>query len=527
MTFEILMVTSEVYPLAKTGGLGDAVSGLARAVRNQSMPVTIMLPGWRNTLQKLQNVQHIAVLPDAPGGPVTLMAGYCPVLGARIVLVCNDALFDRDGFYVNADGQEYTDNGIRFAALSMAAACVARGIASLPRPAVLHVHDWHAALAPLFMHQLGVKDVKSVLTLHNVAFQGIYPMSMAPSLGIHHRYCGPDGMEFWGQLNFLKAGIQFADRITVVSRNYAREILTPRFGCGLEGSLAARHDDVIAIPNGIDTTVWDPAQDMYLGQAKFSAAHMENKALCKQTLQAIYGLPLRKDAFLLAMGSRLTGQKMADVAIQAIPMALEKYPSLQLCIMGKGETQAETALLELAQRYPRRCGVHIGYSEARAHLLHAGADALLHGSRFEPFGLTPLYAMRYGTVPLASRVGGMVDTIQDAGPHCSTGVLSRATGILFEGDSAADMVRAIERAMALKALPFVWRTLQRNAMTAPMGWERTAPLYVDVYRTLRSDIALDRADPSNSGKPEYLALSPGRQAAIFARSALTAASQAP
>lgn len=492
MTLETLMVTSEAYPLAKTGGLGDAVSGLARSLSAENITATIMMPAWRNTIDKLHDVRPLTQIDDLPGGSARLFAGECPALGLRVLLLKNDNLFDRDGLYVDSNGVEYADNAVRFAALSMAAAYVGRGLPGLPRPSIIHAHDWHAALTPLFLHQLGVGDVRTVLTLHNVAFQGVYPLEMASELGILEQYCTPDALEFWGRMNFLKAGIQFSDRITVVSQNYSREILTPRFGCGLEGLFAARGHDLLAIPNGIDTELWDPRHDPYLGSKTFSADRMDNKAACKQRLQAAYGLTPDRTSFLLAMGSRLTEQKMVDVAARALPLALEQYPRLQVCILGQGDRRAETELSELAQRYPGRCGVHIGFSEAQAHLLHAGADALLHGSRFEPFGLTPLYSMRYGTIPIASRVGGMVDTIVDPGPNEGSTDVSRATGLLFEGESERDMLDGIARAIALHDMPLIWRTLQRNAMTAPMGWERCAPMYAHLYQALRPDVALGR-----------------------------------
>lgn len=507
MALEILMVTSEAFSIAKTGGLGDAVSGLARSLAAENISVTILMPGWRNAREKLHDLHPLARLDDLPGGSATVLRGECKALGLPVLLLCNDSLFDRDGLYVDSDGHEYADNAIRFAALSMAAAYVGRGLPGVARPAIIHAHDWHAALTPLFLHQMGVADVRTVLTLHNVAFQGVYPWEMAAELGIHERYRTSEVLEFWGRMNFLKAGIQLADRITVVSGNYAREILTPRFGCGLEGLFAARGPDLLAIPNGIDTGLWDPRHDPYLGSKTFSADRMENKAACKQRLQTAYGLKANRSSFLLAMGSRLTEQKMVDVAARALPLALDKYPLLQVCILGQGDRHAEKELSELAQRYPQRCGVHIGFSEAQAHQLHAGADALLHGSRFEPFGLTPLYAMRYGTIPIASRVGGMVDTIADPGAGQGGAAMSRATGLLFEGESEYDMLEGIDRAISLHAMPLLWRTLQRNAMTAPVGWERCAPEYAHLYQALRPDVVLGRV-------PERATAARGRTAAF-------------
>ncbi len=489
MAFELLMVTSEAWPLAKTGGLGDAVGGLAKALRSGGAGVTILMPAWRGTQDQLAGMHRVTELPGLPGGPAELYAGYCPALGCRVLLLRNDALYDRDSLYVTPEGDEYDDNAVRFAALSMAAAYVAQGLPGVTVPAVVHAHDWHAALASVYMHQFGVQDIKTILTLHNVAFQGVYPMMPAEQLGLYPEYLTADGLEYWGKLNFLKAGLLYSDCITVVSHNYAREILTPRFGCGLESVLAARIDKMVAIPNGIDTMLWNAGRDTYLHGKTFTADRLENKVACKTALQKAYGLDADRGAFLLAMGSRLTEQKMVDVALQALPQALDAMPKLQVCILGQGERRAERELVQLAQRYPGRCGVYIGYSEARAHRLHAGADALLHGSRFEPFGLTPLYAMRYGTIPIASRVGGMVDTIVDPGLVAETNRLYRATGILFDGEAAEDMRSAIERAVTLRQRPLVWRTMQRNAMLAPMGWEQSAPLYSQLYQSLRPDVA--------------------------------------
>jgi starch synthase len=401
-------------------------------------------------------------------------------------------LYDREGYYVAPDGSEYSDNAVRYAALAHAAARLAQGVDTVPRPHIVHAHDWHAALTPLLMHQKRIKDVKTVLTLHNVAFQGVFPMALADSLDIAHEYRTGDGMEFWGQLNFLKAGIRYADLITVVSSNYAREILTPKFGCGLEGVLAQRGSDLISIPNGIDTRLWDPEVDIYLRGCNFSAEHLSKKAACKSRLQHSFGLQQNPRATVMAMGSRLTLQKMADLAASAIPSSLDAHPDLQVCVIGQGDHRLEAALQDVAARYPGRCGVHIGFDEGQAHLLHAGADMLLHGSRFEPFGLTPLYSMRYGTVPIASKVGGMADTILDPGGHRPLGVMRTGTGILFEGEQPDDMTNAIDRALALRAHPEVWRAMQMNGMRADFSWAKTAPAYLSAYQSLCPNVALDR-----------------------------------
>ena len=403
VALKILAVSAEAFPLAKTGGLGDAVSGLSGCLDAIGAHVTLLLPGYREAMHHVSGVHQVARLEGLPGGgAASLLLGESRELGLPVFLLKNDALYDRDGVYADPDGVEYPDNAMRFAALAQVAARIAAGIASVPRPDIVHAHDWHAALTPLYLKQLRVSDVKTVLTLHNIAFQGLFPMGLAQSLGIEQRFCCDDGAEFWGQLSFLKAGIRYADLITVVSGNYAREILTAKFGCGLEGVLADRRSDLISIPNGIDTVLWNPQRDPYLPQHPFSAENLANKALWKRELQHSFGLAQDRTATVMAMCSRLTTQKMADVAACAIPMALDAHPSLQVCIIGRGDKALEAALKKVGERYAGRCGVQIGFDERRAHLLHAGADVLLHGSRFEPFGLTPLYAMRYGAIPICS-----------------------------------------------------------------------------------------------------------------------------
>ncbi|MGB6103178.1 MAG: glycogen synthase GlgA [Pusillimonas sp.] len=492
MALKILTVTAEAFPLAKTGGLGDAVSGLGQSLAAMpGLQLSLMLPAYPGTLETVRYLRRVAVLTDMPGGDAVLLAGECPELGLPVLLLQNDALYRRVGLYVAADGSEHKDNAVRFAALAHAAVRVARGIESVLRPNIVHCHDWHAGLVPLLIRQQGVQEVKTVLTLHNVAFQGVFPGQRAAALGIAERYCADRGEEAAGCLNFLEAGIRHADLITVVSHNYAREILTPVFGCGLEGALRARARDMVAIPNGIDTRLWNPQCDPYLGGNAFSAEQPGNKKQCKRELQRSFGLREDDAAVLMAMGSRLTTQKMADVAADAIPLALRAHPALQVCIMGQGDKLLERRLATLAQAYPGRCGVHIGFDEARAHQLHAGADMLLHGSRFEPFGLTPIYAMRYGAIPIGSRLGGMADTIIDPGAQQPAAAMRAGSGILFDGDRAQDMVRAISRALSLHAQPDIWRAMRRNAMRADFDWAGTAPMYVRAYQALRPDVALN------------------------------------
>ncbi|WP_086065569.1 glycogen synthase GlgA [Bordetella genomosp. 8] len=489
---KILAVTSEAFPLAKTGGLGDAVSGMARALHESGTAITLMLPAYRGTIEKLTQVREIARLRRLPGGEARLLHGICPALGGvPVLLLQNDKLYDRDTLYTDAEGREYEDNGIRFAALAHAAARVAAGTTRIPRPDIVHAHDWHTGLVPMLVRDKGI-NVRTVLTIHNMAFQGVYPMHMADAMGIHPRHLTVEGIEYWGQLSFLKAGIRHADRITTVSHTYAREILTERFGCGLEGVLATRLHDLLAVPNGIDPEEWDPANDVHLDGYAFSASNMDNKPRCKVRLQRHFGLTENPRAPVLVMGSRLTSQKMADLAVQAIPRMLDDYPDLQVAVLGQGEKWIEAALRQLQRCYPGRCAARIGFDEETAHILHAGGDMLLHGSRFEPFGLTPLYAMRYGTIPIGSRVGGMADTITDPGVRAGRDAMRNATGVLFDGETADAMAGAITRAISLYRRPAIWQAMRHRAMTTDFSWERVVPSYDSLYRSLMPDDAVQQ-----------------------------------
>lgn len=467
---------------------------MARALAQAQALPTLLLPAYRGVAQRLQSLCPVADLPGLPGGDARLLSGICPQSGLPFLLLDNDALYDRDGLYLDSGGQPYPDNALRYAALAHASVRIAQGLPGLPRPDLVHAHDWHAALAPLLLRAAGIEDVKSVLTIHNLAFQGQAPLEDAAALGIGPAFRGEDGAMAWGQLNFMKAGIRYADRVTTVSQRYAREILTPAFGCGLDGVLRERETDLLAIANGIDTQLWNPTRDPHLGPLRYSAADLANKRLCKAAVQHEYGLREDPQAVLMIMCSRLTGQKMADVAAQALPQALEAHPSLQVAVLGQGERHLEAALAELAGRFPRRCAVRIGYDEAGAHRLHAAGDVLLHGSRFEPFGLTPLYAMRYGTLPIGSRVGGMADTIADPGPHQPLTAMARATGVLFDGDAPADMAAAIARALHLHGHATLWRAMQRNAMTADFSWRPAVAQYLALFQALGGD----RAAPAES-----------------------------
>ena len=448
------------------------VSAYAVALRDAGVDVTILIPAYPCALERAVDLTPVARMTGLPGGDAKLLRGQMPDSGVPVLLLQMDHLFAREGLYRDPHGRDYLDNLTRFASLAAAATRVARGVRNLKRPDIVHAHDWHAGLTPLYMRLAGVA-AKSVFTIHNLAFQGNHPLTLGGWIGVPPELLAPAlsderSIEFYGSLSMMKAGIVHADRVTTVSQRYAREILTPHFGHGMQGVLQAQAGKLSGIVNGIDKASWNPASDAYIARP-YSVDDTAGKQACKRELQQAFGVTRDPFAPLVAIGSRLTEQKLADVVVQALPELLERHPRLQFAILGQGERDLEQAVQELAAAWPGRVGVQIGYDERYAHMLHAGADMLLHGSRFEPCGLTQLYAMRYGTIPVASRVGGLADTIIDYAPHDASGEDS-ATGFLFDGETVDDVVRALGRALAAFRQPSSWHALQRNAMSRDFGW---------------------------------------------------------
>jgi starch synthase len=502
LSLNVLLVASEAVPLAKTGGLGDMVSAYAAALREAGVDAMILIPAYPKALQTVDGLQKVSSVTGLPGGDGALYRGRMPDTGVPVILLRMDHLYAREGLYQDAKGRDYEDNAIRFASLSAAAVKVAEGIRGLKKPDIVHAHDWHSGLTPLLMKQAGM-HAKSVFTIHNLAFQGNYSLSLGAALGVPAKWLAPaltepQSIEFYGALSLMKAGIVHADHVATVSETYAREILTPRFGHLMEGVLQSCAGKLSGIINGIDVNTWDPKSDTQIAH-NYCFDDMRGKHACKRELQQMFGLPTDPFAPVIALGSRMTSQKMADVAVEAIPALLEQHPRLQIAVLGKGETHIETAFQRLARTWPDRVGVYIGFDERRAHVLHAGADILLHGSRFEPCGLTQIYAMRYGTLPVASRVGGLADTIVDAaeasghqagfqasppGGFEGATFLRPATGFLFDGDRPQDVIAAATRAIDAFMRPQQWRTLQRNAMARDYGWNHAVAKYVQLYAGL-------------------------------------------
>jgi starch synthase len=480
----VLHAAAEVFPLVKTGGLADVVAALPSALRAAGADARLLLPGLPAVMAALQSPQMLAELGPCFGvAGVRLWKGRLAVPELPVYVVDAPMLYRREGGpYADAQGRDWPDNLQRWGLLGwMAAQLAGSGLDPQWSPQVVHAHDWHAALACAFLHAHPVPGVRSVYTVHNLAYQGLFPLADHTLLGLGAAFLSADGIEYHGQLSFMKAGLSFADLVTTVSPGYAHEIATPEFGHGLDGVIRARGAAVQGILNGIDEQVWNPAQDPALAEP-YGLGAMAGKAACKRALQREAGLADAADAPLLAVVSRLSHQKGLDLVLDALEPLLAQ--GAQLVVQGSGEPALQDAFEQAAHRHRGRVAAFIGYDEARAHRLLAGADGLLMPSRFEPCGLAQLYAMRYGTLPVVRRVGGLADTVVDAdAPARAAG---RATGIVFDEASAPALVSAVSRLVDLYRTPSPWARVQQAAMEQDYTWTGPARRYLALYEELAS-----------------------------------------
>lgn len=480
----VLGVASELFPLLKTGGLADVTGALPAALEPHGVAVTTLLPGHPAVLGAVSRPRVLASWDDWFGGRARLLRARH---GALDLLVLDAAhLYARPGNpYLDTMGRDWPDNALRFAALALAAARIAWGEVPGLEPALVHLHDWQAALTPAYLHFLGPERRRppTVLTLHNLAFQGWFDAAAFAHLGLPPEAFAVQGVEYHGGVGFLKAGLKFADAVTTVSPSYAREILGPEGGMGLDGVLRWReaqgYGAVTGIVNGIDTEVWNPAADSHLIDG-YSEADLTPRAANRRALEQRFGLAAVDGSMLVCMVSRLTWQKGIDLVAGALDGIVEA--GMQLAVLGTGDAALEAALLAGAARHPGRVSVHIGYDERLAHLLHGGADAILVPSRFEPCGLTQLSGLRYGCVPVVSRVGGLADTVIDA-THAALAA-GATTGIKFDDLSARGVLAALRRAQQLHRDPARWLAVQRAGMRTPVGWDASAGGYAALYRRL-------------------------------------------
>lgn len=474
----VLSVASEMFPLVKTGGLADVIGALPAALAEQAITVRTVIPGYPAVIEAIEAVETIRNESDWFGGPARMLAARAS--GLDLLVLDAPHLYARHGNpYLGPDGQDWPDNAIRFAALSQMAADLCRGLPQGYTPEVLHAHDWQTGLAPAYLHYRSGARPGTVMTVHNLAFQGKASPGLLGSLGLPPQSYAIDGVEFYGTISLVKAGLQFADRITTVSPTYAAEICTADAGMGFDGLLRARAGILTGILNGIDTEVWDPATDTRI-VAQFDRRTLARRAANKAALQARLGLDQDATAPLFGVVSRLTWQKGADLVLACLPVL--QTLDAQIALVGTGEAAIEAGFRIEAAQAPNRIGCVIGYDEGLAHLVQAGADALLVPSRFEPCGLTQLCALHYGTVPVVARVGGLADTVIDANAAAlAAGV---ATGVQFSPANAEMLMMALRRTVALYREPSIWHTLQENGMATEVSWRGPARHYAALYRDL-------------------------------------------
>jgi len=475
----ILYASSEVVPFAKTGGLADVAGALPAALARLGHDVKVVMPKYAAVDERrwgLAHQGHVTADLTGRGDRFAVWTGRLPNSNVDVILLANDRLFGRPGLY-QEHGKDYPDNLERFSAFS-------RAVLELPallawQPDLLHANDWETALTLPYLRMRSGQEAgappATLFTIHNLAYMGLSPAGQFPLLGLPPSYFTSETLEFYGQVNLLKAGLLYSTLLNTVSPTYSREIQTPEFGFGLEGVLQQRRQDLFGVVNGVDYAQWSPARDPHL-PARYDVEDVTEKRTCKRALQKACGLPV-KAAPLIGMITRLTSQKGVDLVLDVLGELMQL--ELQLVILGSGEPALEQALQRAAERYPTKLSVRLAFDEPFAHRIEAGADCFLMPSRYEPCGLNQLYSLRYGTIPIARRTGGLADTITDATPgHLSAGT---ATGVLFETASGPALLHAVQLALSLYRQRSVWAQMIKAAMAADFSWERSAREYVALY----------------------------------------------
>ncbi len=483
-SLKICFVSSEVSPFAKTGGLADVAAALPAALKNMEQDVRLMMPKYRMINDRkyvLRDVIRLREVHVELGGKVRTASGktaFLPNTKVHVYFLFIPELFDRKGIYQDpATGKDFEDNAERFAYFSKA---VVETLKLLYwQPDIIHCNEWQTALIPYYLKTVYADEeffqgTKTVLTLHNLAYQGIFPLDLAPQLGIEENEAQPGGaFELNGQLNLLKGGILYADAITTVSERYAQEITTAEFGFGLEGVLKQRQKDLYGILNGVDYSVWNPETDRYLA-SKYDAKSLDKKVENKKALCNQFKLPFQAETPLIGMVTRLVEQKGIDLVVDGIDELMKR--GIQMVILGTGEEKYQTALKAAAEKYPEQLAVHFKFDEKLAHLIEGGADMFLMPSRFEPCGLNQMYSLKYGTVPIVRETGGLADTVENVDPQTGKG-----TGFTFQEFSVEAMLDAVDRALAAFQDKATWAKIQKAGMRKDFSWENSAKKYLKVY----------------------------------------------
>lgn len=479
---KILFATSEAHPLIKTGGLADVSGALPAALYTLGVDVKILLPGYPAVLRQSQQPTRFAQLPN-PFGPglVEILETLLPGSTVPVLIVCYDTFFNRKGGpYQQPGGGDWPDNALRFGLLSYVAAWL--GSSNNPtswQPDLIHCNDWQTGLTPAYLRFWPGRKPPSIMTIHNLAYQGVFGPESVKQLGLPAESFKIQGLEYYGNLSFLKAGVFYADRITTVSTTYAKEIQQETLGFGMHGLLHERRSILSGIVNGIDTQEWDPQHDPHLPHS-YSAKRLSPKAKNKAALQRELGLAVEARTPLIAIISRITYQKGSDLVLGVMHDLVKE--GVQFALLGTGDIAIEQAFIGLARQHPGRIAVTIGYAEDLSHRMEAGADMFLMPSRYEPCGLNQMYSQRYGTPPIAHTTGGLADTIVNATPtHLASG---DATGFLFKEMSRPACTDAVRRAIKLYRDPVVWKQVQKAGMKKDFSWQNSAEAYLKLYRSL-------------------------------------------
>jgi starch synthase len=477
----VLFATSEAAPLVKTGGLADVSGSLPTALMHQGADVRVLMPGYPAVMEGVKSKGRLTSFPALGELPASqLLAGKLPG-GVPLLIVDCPPLYDRPGGpYQDTAGKDWPDNDLRFGLLCYVASMLCSGHSPVSwRPQVLHCNDWQAGLAPAYLRFIPGATVRTVMTIHNLAYQGIFPPTTISRVGLPPSSFSPDGVEYYGSMSFLKAGLHYADHLTTVSPNYAREIQREPLGMGMQGLLAHRAATLTGILNGIDTDAWDPESDPYIAKY-YNASRLPVKLENKRALQTRMGLTANDEVPLIGCIGRFTDQKGFDLVLECAADLLA-LPA-QLVVLGSGDSELQDAFQLLARKQPRRVGVQVGYDESLAHQIEAGADLFLMPSRFEPCGLNQMYSQRYGTPPVVHATGGLVDSVTDTTKE--TIAAKTATGFLFSPMTTAALLGGVGRAVSAYHDKKLWRQLQKNGMAKDFSWEASAQRYLELYQTL-------------------------------------------
>ena len=476
----VLFVTSETYPLTKTGGLGDVSYALPNALRQLGVDIRLLLPGYPAVLDQLQLIEvHEGIKLYPLQEPLRLLAGTMPGGITPVYVLECPSLYEREGGpYQDAKGKDWHDNALRFGILSQAAALFGNHD-FLFKPQIIHCNDWQTGLTPAFLTFTFNPYAQTIMTVHNMAYQGIFEPDVVEQFGLPPECFSMFGLEYHGKVSFLKAGLFYANWISTVSPTYAKDIQTPAYGCGLDGLLTEHQNRLTGILNGIDTVAWNPETDPYLSR-HYNINKLAIKVRNTQALRTRLHLPPTKQAPLFGMISRLTEQKGIDLLLPIIPKIIKT--GAQFAILGSGNKDLEASLQQLAQLYPKNLSVTIGYNEELAHQIEAGANIFLMPSQFEPCGLNQMYSMRYGTIPIVRRTGGLADTVVDATTDNITN--KKATGFVFDKEDSDELLSCIQRALQTFSDKTTWRMLQINGMKHDFSWHKSAQEYVSLYQNL-------------------------------------------